>query len=151
VDPITEAPMAMEQLLWLIKKGDLILSDVPTVVTQIFNKAFSKTEPRTGTIPIYSYDYDDLPEKIYEPWYEHDLAVVCILEYDLTNIPLRDFRRIASRENNMPSYTTFLELTLKFDLQLLNIELSCKGMLLCSETISLAENSELSGYNRAGW
>ncbi|KAN0071918.1 hypothetical protein V8E54_009647 [Elaphomyces granulatus] len=153
VDPITEAPMAKEQLLWLIKKGDLILSNKPKVhvVTEIFNKTFSKTEPRTGTIPIYSYDDHYPPETIYEPEYEHGLAVVCILEYDLTNIPLRDFRRIASRGNNMPFYATFLELTLKFDLQLLNIELSCKGMLLCSETISLAENSELSGYNRAGW
>ena len=63
VDLITEAPMAKEQLLWLIKKGDLILSDEPKVVTHIFNKSFTETELRAGTIPIYSYDDDDIPER----------------------------------------------------------------------------------------
>jgi hypothetical protein len=62
--------MAKEQLLWLIKKGDLILSDEPKVVRQIFNKTFSKTEPRIGTIPIYSYDDHYPPERFNE--YEHE-------------------------------------------------------------------------------
>jgi hypothetical protein len=87
VDPITEAPMANEQLLWLIKKGDLILSDEPIVVTQIFNKTFSKTEPRTGTIPIYSYDYNDLPEKIYEFEYEHGKLIHSTYALTLHPVP----------------------------------------------------------------
>ena len=64
IHPIAKVPMAIEQLLWLIKKGDLILSDQPKVVKQFFTKSFSETEKMTGIIPIYSYDDDDMPERL---------------------------------------------------------------------------------------
>jgi hypothetical protein len=64
VHPIARVPMAIEQLLWLIKKGDLILSNEPKVVKKFFTKTFSETEERIGTLPIYSYDDDDIPERL---------------------------------------------------------------------------------------
>jgi hypothetical protein len=63
VHPVAKVPMAEGQFLWLIKKGDLILSNEPKVVKQLFTKMFLEAEERTGTIPIYSYDDDDLPER----------------------------------------------------------------------------------------
>jgi hypothetical protein len=63
VHPIARVEM-VEQLLWLIKKGDLILSHEPKVVKQRFAKTFSETDPRTGTLPIYSYDDKDIPDKL---------------------------------------------------------------------------------------
>ena len=61
VDPLTKKSMAKEQLMWLIKKGDLILSDEPRVVKQSFTKNFSEMDLRKGTIPIYAYYDDDIP------------------------------------------------------------------------------------------
>ena len=63
VDPITRTATAKEQLMWLIKKGDLILSDDPKVVKQQFTRCFSETDLRKGQMPIYAYDDDDIPER----------------------------------------------------------------------------------------
>jgi len=63
VDPVTKMLMAKDQLRWLIKKGDVILSDQPKVTRKWFTISFQEGGPRNGTIPIYSYDYDDLPER----------------------------------------------------------------------------------------
>jgi hypothetical protein len=63
VDPLTRTHMAREQLLWLIKKGDLILSDKPKVVKQSFTINFPEMGQRKGQIPIYAYGDDNLPER----------------------------------------------------------------------------------------
>jgi hypothetical protein len=63
VDPITKTPIAKEQLMWLIKKGDLILSDKPEEIIQQFTKNFSETDQRKGEMRIYAYDDDDIPER----------------------------------------------------------------------------------------
>jgi len=132
---IHKVPMAMEQLLWLIKKGDLILSNEPRVVKQNFSKSFSETETRTGTIPIYSYDDDDIPERI--AYAQHDLNVFRTLHYDLATIPLGEFRRHTPPGSNVPFYITTLTLVLKLDPHLLKIELFWKdSLLLWSEKIS---------------
>lgn len=64
VDPITKKPIAREQLLWLIKKGDLILSDKSQEIKQEFTKIFSPSSVRKGELPIYSYDDDDIPGRL---------------------------------------------------------------------------------------
>ncbi|KAN0071932.1 hypothetical protein V8E54_009661 [Elaphomyces granulatus] len=136
VHPIARVPMAQEQLLWLIKKGDLILSDGPKVIEQRFAKTFSETDPRTGTLPIYSYDDKDIPERLANS--QRELTETCKLEYDLTNIPLREFKRHKPPGSNTPFYTTSLLLILKLDPHILKIELYWKdsrGLFLCSEDI----------------
>jgi hypothetical protein len=64
-DPLAPI-MAKDQLLWLIKKEDLILSNEPKEVTGTFTKNFTESGPRNGTIPIYAYDgdRDDLPDRL---------------------------------------------------------------------------------------
>jgi len=64
VDSLTKTAMAKEQLMWLIKKGDLILSDQPKVVRRWFTMNFPEQGPRRGMIPIYAYDDDDIPERL---------------------------------------------------------------------------------------
>jgi hypothetical protein len=65
-DALTKTDMAKDQLLWMIKKEDLILSNQPKEVTSIFTKNFTATGPRTGTISIYAYDGDRdyLPDRL---------------------------------------------------------------------------------------
>jgi hypothetical protein len=64
VDSLTKMAMAKDQLMWLIKKGDLILSDQPKEVKRWFTMNFLEKGPRSGTIPIYAYDDEDIPERL---------------------------------------------------------------------------------------
>jgi len=64
-DPWTQAPVAQDQLKWLIKKGELILSnDLKEATAGPFKKNFTKTSSKIGSFPIYAYDDDDLPEQL---------------------------------------------------------------------------------------
>jgi len=65
-DTLTTAAMAKDQLMWLIKKEDVILSDKPKEVTATFTKNFTETGARTGSIPIYVYDgdRDRIPDRL---------------------------------------------------------------------------------------
>lgn len=64
-DPLVPI-MAKDQLVWLIKKEDLILSNEPKEVTAPFTVNLTETGPRNGTIPIYAYDgdRDRLPDRL---------------------------------------------------------------------------------------
>ena len=64
MDSTAGKPMAKEQLMWLIKKGDLILSANPAEVKQVFTKAFSETDARNGYLCIYTYGHDDIPNRL---------------------------------------------------------------------------------------
>ncbi|KAH0558449.1 hypothetical protein GP486_004895 [Trichoglossum hirsutum] len=122
--------MAREQLLWLIKKGDLILSNEPKVAQQRFTRNFYENGSRKGKIIIYAYDDDDIPERLYNS--ESDLTVVHTLEYDLTEIPLQEFVRREPLGGGRPFYVAYLTLTMKMDTRHLKIELCWKNKPLCS-------------------
>jgi hypothetical protein len=64
VDPLTKMAMAKEQLMWFIKKGDLILSDQAREVRRWFTMNFPENGPRKGVIPVYAYDDDDIPDRL---------------------------------------------------------------------------------------
>jgi hypothetical protein len=64
VDPLTKNTMAEKQLVWLIKKGDLILSNEPKIVKTTFNRNFTEQDTRTGKFQIYAFDGDDLPDRL---------------------------------------------------------------------------------------
>jgi hypothetical protein len=67
-DPITRTYVAGGQLLWLINKGDVISSDPNSAARgeYSFNFMFPATQERRGAIRLYSYEYDDPPERISE-------------------------------------------------------------------------------------
>lgn len=62
-DPILNKDMAKNQLRWLIKKGDLVLSNRIKEVSRPFDRMFTEYGSKKGTIPIFAYNYDDLPER----------------------------------------------------------------------------------------
>jgi hypothetical protein len=63
VDPATKKVMAREQMTWLIKKGDLVLSNKPKQAEQEFSFKFKETDNRVFNFSIYEYSEDDLPER----------------------------------------------------------------------------------------
>jgi hypothetical protein len=66
-DPLTDTEMAKDQLIWMIKRGDLILSTRPKEVRGTFTINFAESEVKTGRIPIYSFDdeEDALPNRLH--------------------------------------------------------------------------------------
>jgi len=57
--------MAQGQLLWLLNKGDVVLSNKPYKAVQDITVSFTKTEKRQGTVTIYRYSDDDRPTRFH--------------------------------------------------------------------------------------
>ena len=66
IDLISKTSMAKDQLVWLIKKDDLILSDEPKQASATFTKKVISKDFTEGTIPIYVYDgrRDRIPDRL---------------------------------------------------------------------------------------
>jgi hypothetical protein len=62
-DEATGRVMAHGQMTWLIKKGDLLLSDEPKESEQEFSFKFNETDVRVFNFPIYEYSEDDIPDR----------------------------------------------------------------------------------------
>jgi hypothetical protein len=58
-DPVTDRVMAQKQLTWLIRRGDLLLSDAKKVTEKEFMFPFQETDDRKFKLPIYQYQGDD--------------------------------------------------------------------------------------------
>jgi len=65
-DTLTTTAMANDQLIWLIKKDDLILSSEPKEATAGFTQNFTENSAKAGTLLIYAYDgdRDSLPDRL---------------------------------------------------------------------------------------
>jgi hypothetical protein len=57
--------MAQGQLLWLLNKGDVVLSSKPYKAEQDITVTFTKTEERKGRVTIYRYSDDDRPTRFH--------------------------------------------------------------------------------------
>lgn len=65
VDSMTRVAMAKDQMKWMIKKGDLILSNDPKEVKGTFISNFTEEGPKpSGKIPIYAFKGDLLPDRL---------------------------------------------------------------------------------------
>jgi hypothetical protein len=63
-DDLTMKDVARTQLKWLIKKGDLILSDQMRAASSLLKVDFKASQPKTVAIPIFAYDNDDPPDSL---------------------------------------------------------------------------------------
>lgn len=55
---------AQGHLIWLLVKGDLILSDRPKVGEETITVSFSTPDNRSGKVTIYRYSDDDRPKRL---------------------------------------------------------------------------------------
>jgi hypothetical protein len=62
-DTMTGHVMAKGQLTWLIRRGDLVLSDVPKVVEKVIAFNFMRADDRNFALPVYEYSDDDIPDR----------------------------------------------------------------------------------------
>lgn len=61
-DPLAKKLMAKKQLVWLFKKGDVVLSNKPKKQHEMFGVQFKEIGIKTGEVPIYAYPGEDVPE-----------------------------------------------------------------------------------------
>lgn len=64
-DAVTDNIVAQEQLTWLIRRGDLLLSDANKVTEKQFMYHFQEGDVRDFKLPVYEYpdDDDDEPDR----------------------------------------------------------------------------------------
>jgi hypothetical protein len=63
VNAITNNVMAPKQITWLVKKGDLILSNEGRTSEKFFVFHFQESGERRFEVPLYEYEDDDLPDR----------------------------------------------------------------------------------------
>ena len=63
VDTVTNNSIAPNQITWLVKKGDLILSNEGRTTEKFFTFPFQENGERRFDLPIYEYEDDDLPDQ----------------------------------------------------------------------------------------
>ncbi|KAH6663361.1 hypothetical protein B0J14DRAFT_609302 [Halenospora varia] len=119
-DPITGTALAKDQLFWLIKKGDLILSTRPKEASGSVTLQFEESSPRKGTIQIYAYDRENFPKSLKSC--EKDLTKLYNLEYDMTRIPVQEFGH--QRVDGSLIYIADLKLSMRLAPRMLMVKLS---------------------------
>lgn len=62
---LTTMKLARQQFAWLVRKGDLILSDEPKMAEKEFTRTFVASDSRRFDFPVYVYpdEDDDVPER----------------------------------------------------------------------------------------
>ncbi|KAF8851719.1 hypothetical protein BDZ45DRAFT_730704 [Acephala macrosclerotiorum] len=133
-DTILNMDMAKDQLRWLIKKGDLVLSNRIKEVSRPFDRMFTEYGSKKGTIPVFAYNYDDLPERYDNSHNEPGLSQIYTLEYDLGDISLQEFESF-KLERSVPFYVASLVLKMRIAPQGLRVQLWFKDRLVCAEKI----------------
>lgn len=65
-NPFKKERVAEERFAWLIRRGDLILSDEPRVAEQEFTRTFDQNGSGVLNLEIYSYseEEDDVPTRV---------------------------------------------------------------------------------------
>jgi hypothetical protein len=68
VDRLTKAQMAAQQLIWPIKRGDLVLPGDPNISETPFSFKFTSSDPSRWRCQLDIYEYsdedDDLPSRM---------------------------------------------------------------------------------------
>ena len=64
-DKALDTELVQEQLQWMIMKGDLILSNQLTEAYFPFERNLTEAGSKTGSVAIFSYDYEDKPPTNY--------------------------------------------------------------------------------------
>lgn len=62
-DSFTKRTMASAQMIWLIKKGDLLLSNQPKVAEEMVTFKFWEKDSKRFGLCVYEYADHDLPDR----------------------------------------------------------------------------------------
>lgn len=135
-DPITGDVVAHGQITWLVKKGDLILSNEGKASEKEFRVTFHGTGEageRRKKLTIYEYEDDDLPDRFQNA--REELKEVTILTYDLSPFSLDDFDRAENQKNKAPYYVAYLTCKMAMSGSTVTVEILWNDVQLCKTKI----------------
>jgi hypothetical protein len=152
VDPITKIPMAVDQMRWLFKKGDVILSNQPREEYQTFVVQFKEHGTKSGEIPIYSYPDEDVPERCMNGMFsdlpelskgrvlilpDPGMEIVHVLKYNLASIPTDEFESHQEKRKGPINFYASLKINLVMDGNSLKMALYFGKRLLDSGEVNM--------------
>ncbi|KAH0552831.1 hypothetical protein GP486_006967 [Trichoglossum hirsutum] len=106
-DPFDGEKKAKNQMVWLIKKGDAILSSQPKHASIRLCRRFGVKDPRVFRTSLVVSDEDEAPQR----YAKIDPAI----HYDFTDIPEASFKSIRAGTRGTPYFCAFfrIEITLE--------------------------------------
>ncbi|KAF2473069.1 actin-like ATPase domain-containing protein [Lindgomyces ingoldianus] len=113
VSPENNIAYAQAQMIWMLKKGDLVLSNKPRAAEQSLTVSFSKTDDRKGKVTIYRYSEKDPPERLGNG--RKELTTACVLTYDLSDIPLEEFDLVHNNQKKLETYNAELRVSMSLN------------------------------------
>ncbi|KAF2495164.1 hypothetical protein BU16DRAFT_539159 [Lophium mytilinum] len=135
-DTVTGDVKAQGQITWLVKKGDLILSDEGRTSSKEFRVSFQGTVEageRKKKLSIYEYEDDDLPDRFQNA--REELKEVAVLTYDLSTISLDNFDRAENPTNKALYYETYLTCKMVMSGATVTVEILWNDTELCKVKI----------------
>ncbi|CZR64187.1 uncharacterized protein PAC_14084 [Phialocephala subalpina] len=144
-DAVTNNVMAHKQITYLIKRGDLVLSDEKRESDKEFMFPFSDTDDRKFKLPIYEYpdDDDDAPERFETG--QNELVQVAVLNCDLSAIPINDFDRFQNPTSKRPYYVAYLVCRIIMSGTSIEVEIHWNKRIICSTKIRDIESMSIRG------
>ena len=159
LDPVTNCEMAQQQITWLIRRGDLILSDDKKETEKEFLFHFKDTDERKFSLPVYEYpdEDDDVPERFatgengkifridnyrkYILTISKELVKASVLNCDLSSIPLVEFDRYQNPQTRRAFYIAYLMCKVTLSGAWLEVAIHLKGKQICTTKIENVQNA----------
>ncbi|OCK81694.1 actin-like ATPase domain-containing protein [Lepidopterella palustris CBS 459.81] len=111
IDPFDNKKKAKDQMTWLIKKGDALLSNKSKHASIDICRSFGVKDSRVFRTILVACDENDPPQR----YDEVPLATRAIahIDYDLTDIPENKFTHFRAASNGKPYFQAYLKLELQ--------------------------------------
>lgn len=156
-DPVTNAVTAQDQMIWLIRKGDLLLSDSAKETEQRIVYHFTDNSARAFQLPIYEYPNDDdmepgrFRDAQHGKWsfniskhfvisdHRLELRIVKVLDVDLSRIPSGNFDQSENPMTGIPYYAAILALKMKLTERRLVVQIIMDEEVICEAEIEDVE------------
>ncbi|KAF2837829.1 actin-like ATPase domain-containing protein [Patellaria atrata CBS 101060] len=113
VDHVDGRRKAKEQVAWLIRKDDALLSDKPKVITSYFTRTFTLQDRSNFQTTFIALDDKYAPEQYSQV--PQNRSVVTAIPYDLSRIPPEQFTQEKHSRTNQRYYTANLEIRVTID------------------------------------
>lgn len=135
-DPITDEP-TMSTFSWLIRRGDLIISDATKRSEKWFRHVFKPQDGRSIKLQIYEYsDTDDKPPMDFRTS-ENEVEPLGTVSCDLARFSSNDFGTGYNRRTRTDYYTADLRCKMSLSLDTLEVEVQFKGQQVGYVKLSL--------------
>jgi len=124
IDPFDREKKAREQMIWLIKKGDAILSNEPKQASINLCRKFGRKDPRIFKTYLVSSGDDNAPQRLADV--HTATRSVIPLTYDFTGISTNQLTSVRGVGNGIPYFLVNFEIKIQLEANI-EIKVTCNG------------------------